>query len=57
MMNKEERAARIQKEGQMISQTKSQNGIWENNFYKMNGFLFNIQYKNGKLFAVISYGM
>ena len=54
--SKKERAARIQKEGQLINRTKSQNGIWENNFYNVNGFLVNLQYKNGKLAEIINYG-
>ena len=33
------------------------NDIWNNRFYRSeNGFLFNIQTKNRKLFDVISYG-
>ena len=29
---------------------------WQNNFYKVNGFLVNIQYHNGKLYEIIRYG-
>ncbi len=54
--NKEERAAKIKREGEFLHQTKSQNGIWENNFYKINGYLVNIQYKNGKLAEIENYG-
>jgi len=54
--SKNEKAARIRKEGQLINKTKSQNGEWENNFYKVNGFLVNLQYKNGKLAEIINYG-
>ena len=54
--SKNERAARIRKEGQLINQTKSHNGTWENNFYTVNGFLVNLQYKNGKLAEIINYG-
>ena len=32
------------------------NAEWQNNFYKVNGFLVNIQYHNGKLFEIIHYG-
>jgi len=33
------------------------NETWQNNFYRgVSGMLFNIQYKNGKLFDVICYG-
>lgn len=35
---------------------ESGGGIWMNRFYRLNGFLFNIQYKNGRLFDVITYG-
>jgi len=40
--------------GEFINE--SGGGIWKNCFYRQNGCLFNIQYKNGRLYDVISYG-
>lgn len=54
MKNLKVRAEQIAKEGKFIETTG--NGIWKNNFYRHNGFLVNVQFKDGKLFDIINYG-
>lgn len=49
-----EKAKQLIETGEFINE--SGNETWKNCFYKLNGFLFNIQYKNGRLFDVIAYG-
>lgn len=54
MKNLKARAELIAREGEFIDTTGT--GIWRNHFYRHNGFLVNVQHKNGKLFDIINYG-
>ena len=52
---KKELAKKLMDNGKLLSENG--NGIWNNRFYEgNNGCLYNIQYKNGKMFDVICYG-
>lgn len=49
------RAERIEAQGEFVNE--SGNGIWKNRFFRMNGRLYNVQYKNGKLAGITCLGI
>lgn len=52
---KKELAKKLIDDGQFLNEKG--NKTWNNRFYEVqNGCLYNIQYKNGKMFDVICYG-
>lgn len=51
---KRELAAKLMAENEMESESGNQ--VYRNCFYRVAGMLYNIQYKNGKMYDVICYG-
>ena len=49
------RAERLEAQGEFVNE--SGNGIWKNRFFRMNGRLYNVQYKNGKLAGITCLGI
>ena len=49
-----QRADRLIETGEFVNESGC--GSWNTRFYKLNGFLYGIQYKDGRLYDVISYG-